>query len=325
MEVEYWYVCMCIHLNKMLSVCLFNCFFLIILQTSFTAAGCYLCAAPGSKGTKLLVCCSVNCPLPSKTEMFSRHSNETHKHCIPSGVEQIIEDAKANSSNLVPDASEVQYLDVASSESILREAKRRNILSQSTYDNILLLKEVETKHFKSKTKTISSNDIKIHGMHTVSTSLSLPLQPGQLCYFMNRFLVSWNLSNKISKDAVMEANCKRDLSGKSLHHDCRHCMVGPNMAAEVRHMVEADWLYLAKLSMHQNSAVRERVILASPMEQITEKTILCSDYARLSAEKALESLKSVPVAARRSLPVLINSDGLLLSIPVCHILFSFAL
>ncbi|XP_034699750.1 uncharacterized protein LOC117925045 isoform X2 [Vitis riparia] len=288
-------------------------------KTSLTAAGCYLCAAPRSKGTKLLVCCSVNSPLPSKMELFYRHCYETHKHYIPSEVEQIIVDGKANSDNLVPDASDVQFLDVASSESILVEAKRRNILSESTYSNILSLQEDETKHFKSKTKTISDHDLKMHGVHTVSTSLSLPLQPGQICYFMNRFLVSWNLSNKISgdKSPVEEASCNRDLAGKSLHHFCRHCMVGHDMVAEVRHMVDADWLYLAKLSKHQNleNHEKERVILASAMEQISEKTILCSDFARLSAERALHSLKSIPVAARRSLPVLINSHGLLLSIP----------
>ncbi|RVW96322.1 tRNA(Ile)-lysidine synthase [Vitis vinifera] len=291
----------------------------ICRQTSLTAAGCYLCAAPRSKGTKLLVCCSVNSPLPSKMELFYRHCYETHKHYIPSEVEQIIVDGKANSDNLVPDASDVQFLDVASSESILVEAKRRNILSESTYSNILSLQEDETKHFKSKTKTISDHDLKMHGVHTVSTSLSLPLQPGQICYFMNRFLVSWNLSNKISgdKSPVEEASCNRDLAGKSLHHFCRHCMVGHDMVAEVRHMVDADWLYLAKLSKHQNleNHEKERVILASAMEQISEKTILCSDFARLSAERALHSLKSIPVAARRSLPVLINSHGLLLSIP----------
>ncbi|XP_034699751.1 tRNA(Ile)-lysidine synthase isoform X3 [Vitis riparia] len=218
-----------------------------------------------------------------------------------------------------PRSKDVQFLDVASSESILVEAKRRNILSESTYSNILSLQEDETKHFKSKTKTISDHDLKMHGVHTVSTSLSLPLQPGQICYFMNRFLVSWNLSNKISgdKSPVEEASCNRDLAGKSLHHFCRHCMVGHDMVAEVRHMVDADWLYLAKLSKHQNleNHEKERVILASAMEQISEKTILCSDFARLSAERALHSLKSIPVAARRSLPVLINSHGLLLSIP----------
>ncbi|RVW38267.1 hypothetical protein CK203_071114 [Vitis vinifera] len=232
----------------------------ICRQTSLTAAGCYLCAAPRSKGTKLLVCCSVNSPLPSKMELFYRHCYETHKHYIPSEVEQIIVDGKANSDNLVPDASDVQFLDVASSESILVEAKRRNILSESTYSNILSLQEDETKHFKSKTKTISDHDLKMHGVHTVSTSLSLPLQPGQICYFMNRFLVSWNLSNKISgdKSPVEEASCNRDLAGKSLHHFCRHCMVGHDMVAEVRHMVDADWLYLAKLSKHQNLENHER-------------------------------------------------------------------
>ncbi|CAL1359545.1 unnamed protein product [Linum trigynum] len=44
-------------------VCTFPC------KTSFTVAGCYLCPSPGSRGTKLLVCCSVDCPPHSKIEM----------------------------------------------------------------------------------------------------------------------------------------------------------------------------------------------------------------------------------------------------------------
>jgi hypothetical protein len=52
------------------------------------------------------------------------------------------------------------------------------------------------------------------------------------------------------------------------------------------------------------------------MEQISEKRSLHLENLELSAQKALEVLKSIPVAARRSLPVLVNHQGLLLSIPV---------
>lgn len=310
------------HFNLLLEdISLFIQVLFISLQTSFTAAGCYLCPAPGSKGTKLLVCCSVSSPLPSKMELFYRHSSETRKHFIPSEVEQIIADAKANSNILVPDTSDVQFLDLASPESILIEAKRHNILSESTYGYIISLQEDEAKHFKSKTKTASNNDLGKHGGHTACTSLPQPLKPGQICYFMDRFIISWNLSNSISidKSTVEETNCNWDLTRKSMHHCCRHCMVGHDMVAEVRHMIDADWLYLGKLSKHQNleDGLQERVILATAMENITEETILCADYAMLSAQKALQLLKSIPVAARRSLPVLVNSHAQLLCIPVC--------
>ncbi|GJX15114.1 hypothetical protein Tco_0206872 [Tanacetum coccineum] len=43
---------------------------------------------------------------------------------------------------------------------------------------------------------------------------------------------------------------------------------------------------------------------------------LCSDYVRVLAQKALLSLKSIPVAARRSLPVLVNPEGQVISIPL---------
>ncbi|GKC20088.1 putative tRNA(Ile)-lysidine synthetase, partial [Tanacetum coccineum] len=48
-------------------------------RASFTAAGCYLCPSPGSKGTKLLVCCSVNSALPMKMESFCVSSSNGHK------------------------------------------------------------------------------------------------------------------------------------------------------------------------------------------------------------------------------------------------------
>ncbi|KAJ7973863.1 tRNA(Ile)-lysidine synthase [Quillaja saponaria] len=113
----------------------------------------------------------------------------------------------------------------------------------------------------------------------------------------------------------------KSLRGESWSVHCRSCVVSHNMVAEVRHMIEADWLYLAKLLKYSAPEMfkQQGVVLACITEQITESTTLCVDYARMAAQKALLSLKSIPVAARRSLLVLVNQQGHLLSIPSTNV------
>ncbi|XP_028088207.1 uncharacterized protein LOC114318217 isoform X2 [Camellia sinensis] len=270
-------------------------------KTSFTAAGCYICPAPGSKGSKILVCCSVDSCLPLKTELFHKLSCEGQKHFMLREIEQIIADGKPYLDHLVPDASNVLFLDGTSSESVLVEARRINILSESTYRNILSLRRDETKKFRSKTEDVSNCEL-MHKVETLGSNLSSPtLQPGYIGYFMNRFLVKWELIEKISRDG----------------YRCESCLVGHDKVAEVRHMVDADWLYLAKLSEchHMENSEVQRVLSVEKLEQVTGKINVCSDYAQISAQNALRLLKSIPVAARRGLPVLVNPQGQLLSIP----------
>ncbi|THF94949.1 hypothetical protein TEA_010829 [Camellia sinensis var. sinensis] len=272
-----------------------------IMNTSFTAAGCYICPAPGSKGSKILVCCSVDSCLPLKTELFHKLSCEGQKHFMLREIEQIIADGKPYLDHLVPDASNVLFLDGTSSESVLVEARRINILSESTYRNILSLRRDETKKFRSKTEDVSNCEL-MHKVETLGSNLSSPtLQPGYIGYFMNRFLVKWELIEKISRDG----------------YRCESCLVGHDKVAEVRHMVDADWLYLAKLSEchHMENSEVQRVLSVEKLEQVTGKINVCSDYAQISAQNALRLLKSIPVAARRGLPVLVNPQGQLLSIP----------
>ncbi|XP_059638126.1 uncharacterized protein LOC132280040 [Cornus florida] len=288
-------------------------------KTSLTAAGCYLCPAPGSKGTKVLVCCSIDSSLPLKMELFHEHSYEVQKRFNPTEVEQIIAHEKSYSDCLVPDASDVQFLDVTSSESVLLEAKRINILSDSTHRIILSLQRDEIEHFRSKTEVKSDYKLK-NEVEATRTSLSKAvLPPGHIGYFMNRFLVMWKLRENIINDtsSLNEANFDQDLGAESPNFCCRSCPVSHDMVAEVRYMIDADWLYLSKLSKCQNveSTQEQGVLLAEKMEQATEKLNACSDYVKLSAQGALDSLKSIPVAARRGLPVLVNPQGLLLSIP----------
>lgn len=277
-------------------------FFLCYLQTSLTAAGCYLCPAPRSKGTKALVCFSVDHPLPQRTEFLNVRSC-VGQHQISNDIEQIIAGSKSCLDRLVPDASKVHFLDITS-ESVFDEARRLDMLSESTYENILQLQSEEVKHFRSKKK--ASEFESKHKVKSISM-YSEPLHPGQICSLMNRFFVQWKIPE--------EADCEHGLGRESWRRHFRSCVVGDDIVAQVRHMGESDWLYLADLVKSPTSLPQQQKL---PLDS-GDGTSLCLDCARNSAQRALRILKSIPAAARRGLPVLVNSQGLLLSIPVTKI------
>ncbi|KAK7272696.1 hypothetical protein RJT34_29469 [Clitoria ternatea] len=278
-------------------------------KNSITAAGCYLCPDPGSRGSRVLVCCSVDCALPLKME-FLESRPYGQEYCVADELGKIIDDGKSYANDLVQDASDVHFLDV-NPELVLTEAKRLNIISESTYNSILVLQKQETSRFRSKFDAVSDSSSK-SGVEIV-TSSGNSLWPGQFCYFMDRFILTWKLKSKMDADERSDlVDYDMDLSGFC----CTSCIVGHDEVPEARHMIESDWLYLAELSkcsLPQNFP--QRSISVNGIRSIMEKATPCLHYARESAKKALLLLKSIPVAARRSLPVLINQQGHLLSIP----------
>ncbi|XP_038879702.1 uncharacterized protein LOC120071467 [Benincasa hispida] len=275
-------------------------------KTSLTAAGCYVCPAPGSKGTRCVVCCSVDCPLPSEIEVFHAPSYEEERNGVSDGLEQIINDGKSYLEHFIPKASDVHFLD-ATPESVLDEAKKLNIISESTYRIIVSLQMQETKLFKAEPKVTPGHEPK-HGSNSVRTSSGRLLKPGQICNYMNRFFITWKIRDEIEDNSTFEAANRNTF--------CKSCVLGCNMELEVRHMIESDWLYLSKLSeCTVENFQDQRDTLANLEEQTMENTNRCLNFARSSAREASVLLKLIPVAARRSLPVLVNQQGLLLSIP----------
>ncbi|CAN6540920.1 unnamed protein product [Malus baccata var. baccata] len=284
-------------------------------KTSFTAAGCYISPAPGSRGMKALVCVSVDSPLPLKMGLSRLHFQIEQEQSTPDEMEQIISDSISYADSLVPNESDVHFLE-GNPESILTGARKLGMISESTQTNILLLHQEEIKNFKSSKVTADYKSE--HGVKSASTSQSEQLQPGQICCFMDRFFVTWNLSEEDTDDATSEeANLDGVLEAESRYCCCRSCGFGHDTVVEVRNMIEPDWLYLANLSKCQTSEnfQEQRHSLDNGLEQTEEKTNKCLDYARLSAQRALVSLRFIPLAARRGLPVLVNGEGLLLSIP----------
>eukprot|EP00256_Glycine_max_P036344 XP_006583380.1 uncharacterized protein LOC100818654 isoform X3 [Glycine max] len=282
-------------------------------KNSVTAAGCYLCPDPGSRGSRVLVCCCSNgCAFPLKIEYFESQSQGQQGCCVANELEKIIEAEKSYANHLVLDASDVHFLDV-NPELVLTEAKRLNIIGESTYNSIFALQKQETAHFRSKTEVISDSASK-HGV----TPFSKSLQPGQFCYFMDRFILTWKLKNNIDNDKLSGlVDYEMDLGEETRSLCCTSCVAGNNKVPEVRHMIESDWLYLAELSKYPLSKnfPQYEVKSVNGTKQIMDRTSPCLHYASVSAKQALRLLKSIPVAARRSLPVLINQQGQLLSIP----------
>ncbi|WZZ03571.1 hypothetical protein YC2023_089492 [Brassica napus] len=164
----------------------------------------------------------------------------------------------------------------AASESVLSKARELNLLSESTYTTIGLLQRDETNRFITKKEDKTVDESEDHGTNIASSSNKVHLLPGRDLYLMNRLLIRWDLSSHQCDEAR-----------------CGKCPVRTATTMEVRHMVESDWLYLAELSRSLNR-----------------------NHSTSSSHKALRSLKSIPAAARRSLLVLVNHCGLLLSVPV---------
>lgn len=185
-------------------------------------------------------------------------------------LDQIRSDAKsfsdqATSSRLF----DVQFLDVAS-ESVLSKARELNLLSETTYSTIGLLQRDETSRFITK-----SVDDSEHRTNIVVSSSSdkVYLWPNQNLYFMNRFLIRWNLSDNQCKEA-----------------GCGNCLVSAATSMEVRLIGEFEGLYYSTIS---------------------------------SSDKALRSLMLIPYAARKSLLILVDHCGYLLSVPVCQMAIVF--
>lgn len=285
-------------------------------KACLTAAGCYLCPAPGSKGSKMLVCCSIDSSLPLSMEMIQPRSVEGWISSLSKEVKEIIQDGKDFLNKYASNISDIQFLDVKSSESVLIKAKRLGILCESTYETIISLQKYESENFKSKTQVKSDSDLEDE-VKSANTTLSRALYPGKVGYFMNRFQLKWNLSNKMSCD--LSSTTQIDFSkgfGVGKQKNYCYCVVDHNNVVEVRRMVDTDWLYLAELTECQNvQNFPQQVSSLTQVGKRTWKVVSCTEFSKSSAIGALQALKSIPAGARRGLPVLVNSQGLLLSIP----------
>ncbi|XP_042408231.1 uncharacterized protein LOC121997719 isoform X1 [Zingiber officinale] len=280
-------------------------FQLFYIVTSLTVAGCYLSPAPQSKGTKLLICCSVDSLQSSKMGLSLMYSSGD-RSLLHNEIHQIIADAKSYSDQFFLEASDVSLMHANSSVSVLTEARRRNLISDSTLKFISLLQAEENEKFSSK--GVESDPDLRHKVKCAGAP-SISILPGQTCFFMNRFLVTWRIHGHVEGDGY-------SLEGIQ-DQSCQICRVEPDMTFQVRCMVEADWLFLGNILKNQVSkdvgAYADTSI--NGLIKTAEKKMEHFRFIHWSAQSALKVLKSIPLPARKGLPVLVTSEGLLVSIP----------
>lgn len=222
-------------------------------------------------------------------------------------IHQIITDAKSYSDQLVLEASDVSLMHANSSMSVLTEARRLNLISDSTLKYISLLQAEENKKFSSKGV---ESDPDLRRIVKCAGTPSVSILPGQTCFFMNRFLVTWRIHGHVEGDGYSLE--------KIQDQPCQICRVEPDMTFQVRCMIEADWLFLGNILKNQVSEDGRAHADTSINDLIktAEKKLEHSRFIHWSAKSALKVLKSIPLPARKGLPVLVTSEGLLVSIPV---------
>lgn len=277
--------------------------------TAFTAAGCYLCAVPGSKGMKVLVCSSPDCPDVSETTITHTHSNKGHHPNFVREAIEIIMNAKSYIDKKIS-SSAVPFLHVKSFINALEEAKKLNLISESTHKSIVSLQVEETKLFHTQAEV----KLNQHVQPKIRSPFisGIPRHSRQTCHFMHRFVVSWKFVGMTTQGRYSSGSGGLTWNAKRVQTSvCESCTsMQKEFIASVRLMVDADWLYLANLVHVKTCIEYDEKPISCPVHICT-----AHEYTYVSARNALKMLKSILLAARRALPVLVDSEGLLLSIP----------
>lgn len=275
----------------------------ILVQNSLTVAGCNLSPAPGSKGRRIIVSFSVDSLDSSKNastfyNCLSDFQFEESRLCAEIG--DIIREQNLGSHLLVPEKSIIPFVNAKSPMDILNEAKKLNLIGDFTLKELSLLQLEEQNRFSSSKEANTDKSV-LHNRNPEGT-FSIHLKPGHACHFVSRFLVTYRVNYSTSN--------------KNADHHCQFCQASSEREIAVRHMVDADWLFLAEIS-------RSHYIEKGGIDRgtsINKLEVEFSDYMVVSAAKALEALRLIPASARRALPVVVNDKDFLLSVPVSYLI-----
>uniref|UniRef100_A0A0D9VEJ4 tRNA(Ile)-lysidine synthetase n=1 Tax=Leersia perrieri TaxID=77586 RepID=A0A0D9VEJ4_9ORYZ len=269
-------------------------------KAALTVAGCYLSAVPRSKGTKVLVCCSVDLMESSSVDMSYKCSYVKQPPPV-SDINQIVTEARIYSDQFPRNCPNIPFLSSKFSTDVLNKAKDLKLINDYTLEKLNYLRADERQKF-IKTKEHEQEQYLETGFPCLKV---LNLWPGETCHFMGRFLITWRTSE------VVNTMCLHD----SQKHICQYCMVNQDGSLVVRHMVDTDWLFVAEVCKTLSLEENKNDPNASCNKLEDDKLVQHSRYLQLSAMKSLEILRSIPAPARRTLPVLTNSQGDILSIP----------
>ncbi|WVZ77072.1 hypothetical protein U9M48_024974 [Paspalum notatum var. saurae] len=271
-------------------------------KAALTVAGCYLCAVPRSKGAKVLVCCSVDWMESSSSENSYKCSYEEQAPPAPE-IDQIILEGRLQSNKSMQNCSNMHFLCSKSSMDVLNKAKDLNIVDDFTLEKLCYLRTDEHNKFIAKEHKHEEQDLEETKIPDCNV---LSLCPGETCHFMSRFLITWKAAEYVNEICLHEN--KESMS--------KFCAVNLDGSLEVRHMVDTDWLFLVEVCNIRPVEEKLGDPKASFSKMEMDNAPQHSRYLQRSAQKALQVLRSIPAAARRTLPVLTNAQGDIVCIPV---------
>ncbi|KAJ1278903.1 hypothetical protein BS78_04G114700 [Paspalum vaginatum] len=270
-------------------------------KAALTVAGCYLCAVPRSKGAKVLVCCSVDWMESSSSENSYKCSYEEQAPPAPE-IDQIILEGRLQSNKSMQNCSNMHFLCSKSSMDVLNKANDLNIVDDFTLEKLCYLQTDEHNKFIAKEHKHEEQDLEETNIPDCNV---LSLCPGETCHFMSRFLITWKAAEYVNEIC---------LHGKK-ESVSKFCAVNLDGGLEVRHMVDTDWLFLVEVCNIRPVEENLGDPKASCSKMEMDNAPQHSRYLQRSAQKALQVLRSIPAAARRTLPVLTNAQGDIMCIP----------
>ncbi|KAJ1278911.1 hypothetical protein BS78_04G115300 [Paspalum vaginatum] len=268
-------------------------------KVALTVAGCYLCAAPRSKGTKVLVCCSVDWIELSSAETSYKCSYEEQAAPVQE-IDEIILEGLSQSNQFIQNKLNIPFVYSKSSLDVLNKANDLNIIDDFTLEKLCYLRTHEHDKFVTKEHKYEEQDLEETKFSDCNV---LSIFPGETCHFMSRILITWKAPEDVNKICLHEN--KEYLS--------KFCTMNLDGSLEVRHMVDADWLFLAE-ACNINS-VEDNLNDPKTRKIDTDSAPQHYSYLQRLAQKALQILRSIPAAARRTLPVLTNGQGDIVCIP----------
>ncbi|OQU84767.1 hypothetical protein SORBI_3004G119400 [Sorghum bicolor] len=272
-------------------------------KAALSVAGCCLCAVPRSKGTKVLVCCSVDWMESSSAETSYKCSYEEQAPPVPD-IDQIVLEGHLQANQSVQNHSNIQFLYSKSSIDVLNKAKDLSIIDDFTLEKLHHLRTDEHDKFVVKEHKHEEQDLEETKFPDCNVNV-ISLCPAETCHFMSKFLITWKAPEDFNEICLLEN--KESLS--------KFCTMNLGGSLEVRHMVDTDWLFLAEVC--NTPSVEEN--LSDPKASCTkmkmDPALHHSRFLQQSAQKALQILRSIPAAARRTLPVLTNAHGDIVCIP----------
>ncbi|CAL5022729.1 unnamed protein product [Urochloa decumbens] len=270
-------------------------------KAALTVAGCYLCAAPRSKGTKVLVCCSVDWIESASAEISYKCSYEEKAPPVPE-IDQIVLEGCLQSNQFIQNCSSLPFVYSKSSIDVLNKAKDLSIIDDFTLEKLCYLRTDEHDKFIVNEHKCEGHDLEETKFPDCNV---LSLCPGETCHFMSRFLITWKAPEDLNEICLHEN--KEYLS--------KICALNLDGSLVVRHMADADWLFLAEVCNIRSVEENLSDPKASSGKNEIDNAPKHYRYLQRSAHKALQNLRSIPVAVRRTLPVLTNAQGDIVCIP----------